>query len=73
MVPVLSKAAVRTAANCSSVPAFLMITPLCAARLIPLKNATGAASNRGHGVATTNTSAKTTGSLCTHHPRPATR
>ena len=73
IVPVLSKATVRTAASRSRVPAFLMMTPLRAARLIPPRNATGAAISSGQGVATTSTSAKTTGSPWYHHASPATR
>ena len=57
----MSKAAVLIRLSCSSTPAYLTMTPERAARLMPPRNATGAAISRGHGVATTRTSAKRSG------------
>ena len=70
-VPVLSMATVRAFASRSRAPESLTIMPSFAARLTPAKNATGAASNSGHGVATTSTSASRTGSPDAHHAIPA--
>ena len=61
-MPVLSKAAVRTRPRVSTVPPDLTMTPFLAARDMPPRNATGGAMSSGHGVATTSTSAKRTGS-----------
>ena len=70
-VPVLSNATVRTRDNSSSAPPPLTTMPDLAARLIPATNAIGAASSSGHGVATTRTSAKRTGSPRNAHAAPA--
>ena len=70
-VPVLSNTAVLVAASSSSTLPPFTITPLRAARLMPPRNATGAAMSSGHGVASTSTSAKRTESPDSHHARPA--
>nr|WP_275106494.1 hypothetical protein [Nocardioides daphniae] len=72
-VPVLSNATDRTPANVSRAPPSLMITLSFAAELMPPMKATGAAISNGHGVATTSTSAKRTGSPLSHHAMPAIR
>ena len=55
------------------VPPDFTITPDVAARDMPPRKATGAAMSSGHGVATTSTSAKRTGSWDSHQARPAIR
>ena len=48
-----------------------MTTPMCAARLRPDMIAIGAASNNGHGVATTSTATARTGSPLSAQDAPA--
>ena len=66
MVPVLSKAPVLAAASFSRTLPVLTTIPFREARLIPETMATGAARIRGHGEATTRTSANRRGSLEIH-------
>src|SRR5699024_97510 len=71
-VPVLSKATDLTFANRSKAPPSLTMTLARAAEDMPPINATGAPMSSGHGVATTSTSAKRTGSPDHHQATPAT-
>ena len=69
-VPVLSKAMLFALASFSiDVPVFTTI-PFRLERLIPATKATGAAKIKGQGEATTNTSAKRTGSFETNQAIP---
>ena len=71
IVPVLSKAPVLARANFSRTSPVLTTIPFLEARLMPETMATGAAKIKGHGEATTSTSAKRTGSLDKYQAIPA--
>ncbi len=70
IVPVLSNEKLLAVASFSMVVPFFTTIPLRLDRLIPATSAVGAAKIKGHGDATTRTSAKRTGSLEKNHAKP---